>query len=346
MSRKLFQEGLSKMVPGSPASARAAEPRTALAKALEIEEGVNRLADAREIALDQIRPNPNQPRQTFGEAALDELAASIRQQGVLQPITVVPAEEGFEIVAGERRWRAARRAGLVRIPALVRDLSERDRKVIALMENLQREDLNDIDRARGLAELREMLGAETPDAASHELDDAAGSRLGISGRAVRNFVALLSLPPAIQEKIASGRLTEKHGRGLRRIREPELQSRASDLATRLRLTGDETVLLARMALDRPEEDLDQIAWKIKAGEAVRPAPSEECKRESSESGGREESARLLARLEEQWERLEAQAARNPADLAETETIERLKRLAARLNETIVRLSDATDREAI
>ncbi|MBW3624947.1 MAG: ParB/RepB/Spo0J family partition protein, partial [Armatimonadetes bacterium] len=184
---KLATPPVTENAPSSPATA-------ALASALDLNEGVNRLAEAREIALDQIHPNPHQPRQTFHEESLEALAASIREQGVLQPITVTPDGDGYRIVAGERRWRAAQLAGLSRIPALVRNLSDRDQRIVALMENLQREDLNDIDRARGLADLREALAAHATELSSHELDEEVGKRLGISGRSVRNFLALLNLP--------------------------------------------------------------------------------------------------------------------------------------------------------
>jgi ParB/RepB/Spo0J family partition protein len=280
-----------------------------LETALEIDQGSNRLAEAREIAVEQVHPNPKQPRQWFDDDSLQELAASIREQGVLQPITVIPDEEGYRIVAGERRWRAARIAGLKRIPALVRNLSDRDQRVIALMENLQREDLNDMDRARGLADLRDALGTQVPDHASHELDEVVGHRLGISGRAVRNFIALLSLPPSIQTTIASGTLTEKHGRALRRISEPETQRQVAEVATRLRLTGDETVKLARALQERPSENIDLLAWHIKAGEtpAVSKGPKKEEEGQSTPSSPKAGALdEVLRHLDAQIHRLETE----------------------------------------
>ncbi len=277
MRRDRFRAGLDKLavpsiaaptdtVPSAEITAAERPAAGTLAVALDLREGVNRLAEAREIALEQVHPNPHQPRQTFDEAALEELAASIREQGILQPLTVCPDDDGYRIVAGERRWRAAKLAGLTRVPALVRRLTEGEQRIVALMENLQREDLNDVDRARGLADLRAQLAGQLPDAASHTLDEEVGKRLGISGRSVRNFLSLLRLPEPVQASIAEGVLTEKHGRALRRLPDETAQQEAATVARRHALTGDETMALVGELRQRPKADLEEAARRAKAGE--------------------------------------------------------------------------------
>jgi ParB family chromosome partitioning protein len=269
MRKDRFRAGLDKLVPATERASDA--PRSvgqALATALDLQDGVNRLPEAREIPLDQIHPNPNQPRQTFDAEALEGLAASIREQGVLQPITVSPDGDTYRIVAGERRWRAAKLAGLSRIPALVRTLTDQEQRIVALMENLQREDLNDMDRARGLADLRDLLTAQNPGASSHELDEEVGRRLGISGRSVRNFLSLLHLSPPVQESIATGDLTEKHGRALRRFSDPGVQQQVTQAVAQHKLTGDETVALVSAMKKQPEEPVENLAVQVKARAAA------------------------------------------------------------------------------
>ena len=160
-----------------------------------------------EVHVGAIDPNPSQPRSRIDEGGLDALAASIRASGVLQPILVAPAgDDGrHRIVAGERRWRAARMAGLERVPAMVREVDDRERLVLALVENLAREDLTPIEVAQACACLIEDFGQ------SH--GELAG-RLGRSRPALSNLVRLLELPEEIQEMIAGGLLSEGHGRAI------------------------------------------------------------------------------------------------------------------------------------
>ena len=161
------------------------------------------------LALRDIIPNPNQPRRTFDEKALEELAASIRSQGLLQPILVRPLGEErpgkYEIVAGERRWRASALAGLREVPALVRNFSAQDTLMAALIENLQRENLNPLEEALGIQTLREEFGLSQEDLARS---------LGKSRSAVANILRLLTLPETIRADIADGRLSSGHARAL------------------------------------------------------------------------------------------------------------------------------------
>ena len=161
------------------------------------------------LALAEVRPNPEQPRQLFSEEALAELADSIRAQGVLQPILVRPVspsgESRYEIVAGERRWRASQLAGQRTIPALVREMSAEQALAIALIENLQREDLNPMEEAAGFKELRDRFGLS---------QDEIAARVGKSRSAVANTLRLFNLPAEIQEDLYGGRLTQGHARPL------------------------------------------------------------------------------------------------------------------------------------
>jgi ParB family chromosome partitioning protein len=158
-----------------------------------------------EIALASIRPNPNQPRRHFREAEMGTLIASIREHGVLQPILVTEALDGYQLVTGERRVRAAAAAGLERIPAIVRDLDDQQRLELALVENLQREDLDPIEAAHGFRRLIDDFGL------SHE---QIALRVGRARSTVANTLRLLDLAPVVQGAIADGRISEGHGRAL------------------------------------------------------------------------------------------------------------------------------------
>jgi len=171
------------------------------------------------LALDSISPNPHQPRKIFSDASLQELAQSIAAQGIIQPILVRrkdPLDDGlYELIAGERRWRAAKLACLDSIPALIKNVSDEDSLTYAMIENLQREDLNPIDEAQGLFQLQERLGCS---------QDALGQKIGKSRPAVANAFRLLQLPVSLQADVSEGRLSAGHGRALLAIDSPEAQS--------------------------------------------------------------------------------------------------------------------------
>lgn len=164
-----------------------------------------------DIAIDQIRPGSRQPRAVFEDGPLAELAASIQEQGVLQPVLVRPVAGGYELVAGERRWRAAKAAGLRFIPAMIRRLDDRGALEAALVENLQREDLNPIERAKAYRRLTEEFGLG---------QEAVAQRVGRSQPSVANTLRLLSLPAEVQAAVEAGRLTEGHARALLAIENP------------------------------------------------------------------------------------------------------------------------------
>jgi ParB family chromosome partitioning protein len=159
----------------------------------------------RELPVEQISPNPRQPRRSFDEESLQALASSLGEHGVLQPVLVRPAPGGYELVAGERRWRAARLAGLSSIPAIVREREDTEALEAALVENMAREDLNPIEEARACAALVEELGLTRED---------VGRRVGRSRVAVSNLMRLLDLPDEAIELVQAGALSEGHGRAV------------------------------------------------------------------------------------------------------------------------------------
>jgi len=162
--------------------------------------------ELRDLPLDLIRPNPSQPRTSFDPASISSLAASIADAGIVQPLIVRPLPNGrYELIAGERRWRAAREAGVQTVPAIVRDEAEAGRLQTALIENMAREDLNAVDEARACAALVDDLGLSKEELAR---------RLGRSRSAISNLIRLLDLPDEALELLASSELSEGHGRAI------------------------------------------------------------------------------------------------------------------------------------
>jgi ParB family chromosome partitioning protein len=181
-----------------------------------------------QVRLDQIEPSPFQPRRDFAEDALAELANSIRASGVVQPVLVrrtAPGQDRYQLVAGERRCRAARLAGLETVPAIVRDLTDQDALELALTENLLREDLNPLDVARAYQALLEKY------ALSHE---QVAERLGVNRSSVTNTLRLLRLPPAIQEMLSKDQITYGHARALLAL---ETEPAQLHLATKIAQQG-------------------------------------------------------------------------------------------------------------
>lgn len=170
------------------------------------------------IPLGRIRPNPQQPRRSFDEEGLAELAASIRSCGILQPLTVRRAGDGYELVAGERRLRAARIAGLREVPCLVAQVGEEDSALLALMENLQRRDLDCWEEAQAIARLISRYGLSQEEAAR---------RLCRAQPTVANKLRLLRLPEDVRALLRENGLTERHARALLRLQDPEVQRRAA-----------------------------------------------------------------------------------------------------------------------
>jgi ParB family chromosome partitioning protein len=174
--------------------------------------------EIREIPVNMILPNPDQPRTRFEPEALSGLAESIASAGVVQPLLVRPLPDGrYELIAGERRWRAAQKAGLQTVPAVIRDDAEAERLQTALIENMVREDLNPVDEARACAALVDDLGLSR---------EEVGRRVGRSRAAISNLIRLLDLPDRVLGFVEDGELSEGHGRAI-------LQAKGNDLRTRL-----------------------------------------------------------------------------------------------------------------
>lgn len=183
-----------------------------------VEETKDGAAGMIQIPLDEIAPNPRQPRSNFDHDALQELAASIRSVGVLQPIVVRKRPGGYQLVMGERRVRAARIAGLERIPAVVRDTQDLDMLRDALIENIQRRDLNPIEEAEALLALIKEAGL------THE---EIAERLGRSRPAITNALRLLDLAPTVRERVRAGSISAAHGRAIAVLASPEAQERVA-----------------------------------------------------------------------------------------------------------------------
>ncbi len=174
------------------------------------------------LTLDSLTPNVDQPRKAFDEVALQELAASIKRHGILQPLVVQPLEDGkYEIIAGERRFRAAQKAGLSTVPAIVRSAKAQERLEIALIENVQRVDLSPLEQAVSIARLHEQFNLPYAEVAQ---------RLGKAETTVSNIIRLLQLPAAAQDALQAGRITEGHARAILALKgDPEHQKRLLEL---------------------------------------------------------------------------------------------------------------------
>ena len=189
------------------------------------------------IDIDRIIPSPNQPRKTFHEQTISELADSIKEHGILSPIIVRPNGSQYEIIAGERRFRAAGQAGLKEIPAIIKQVSDGDAWIISLIENIQREDLNDIDRASALRELKANLDLPW---------EKLAQKLGLTKQRVLDLVGLLDLPEEIQDDIRQKKLTERHGRALRQLLDKaEVLREVFNFIKDKKLTGEQTQELVR-----------------------------------------------------------------------------------------------------
>jgi ParB family chromosome partitioning protein len=253
-----------------------------------------------DIALDRIRENPRQPRTRMDDAALTTLAASIREHGVIQPVLVTETIDGYQLVAGERRVRAARMAGLERIPAVVRQLADREQLELALVENLQREDLDPIEAARAYRQLIDEFAFSQEDLAS---------RVGRARSTVANTLRLLDLHPSVQDAVADARISEGHARALGGL-ETEAQARVlptvvdddlsvrhtEELVRRLREPRPDAV---RARADRmPDPEIERVEEDLRnaLGTKVRLARSRRGGRIVIEYYSDDELSRLYDRL--------------------------------------------------
>jgi ParB family chromosome partitioning protein len=218
--RPALGKGLSALIPDVP------EPRHA----------------AVDVDVTLLTPNPYQPRVQADDARLDELAHSIRQNGVIQPIVVRRLGSGYEIIAGERRWRAAQRAGLSRVPVVIRDIPSggaKDMLQVALIENVQREDLNALEQATGYQRLAEEFGLKQEEIAT---------AVGKDRSSIANYIRLLRLPRAVQDAVGSGALSMGHARALLSLTDEAVQRRvARDVVDRGLSVRETEALIKRLA---------------------------------------------------------------------------------------------------
>jgi ParB family chromosome partitioning protein len=196
----------------------------------------------RKVEIDRIRPNPYQPRKKFNNIAIEELALSIKEYGVLQPIVLKRMNEGyFELIAGERRVKAAKLAGLEDIPAVVIEIRDEDSAIIALIENLQREDLNFFEEAEGYYNLMNDYGLT---------QEQVARKVGKNQSTIANKIRLLRLPQKVREHIIQNGLTERHARALLKIPEQEIQITLLDRIAEKNLRVKETEELVDRILDK------------------------------------------------------------------------------------------------
>lgn len=222
MARNALGKGLSALI-REPEPPPAADPATAA----PIGPAVPGTAGLLAIDIDLIDPSPYQPRTQFREEALEELARSIRASGIIQPVVVRPVGRRYQLIAGERRWRAAQRAGLARVPAVVREVADQMALELTLVENLQREDLNPVDQAHAFDRLMEEFGLT---------QEQVAERTGKDRATVANAVRLLKLEPLIQDLMAEGKISAGHGRALLAVSDGKLRLALARRAARGGLT--------------------------------------------------------------------------------------------------------------
>jgi ParB family transcriptional regulator, chromosome partitioning protein len=219
--KKVLGRGLGALIPQKPA----AEPAPHAPA-----------AGLTQVPIDQIQPNPYQPRRTFNEASIEELARSVREHGIVQPLVVTRAGDKYKLIAGERRFRAAQKAGLATVPVVVRDaLKSGDALQLALIENIQREDLNPMEEANAYHQLHDEFGMTQEEIAR---------RVGKERSTVANFLRLLKLPAAVKELLASGRLSMGHARALLAVESAKKQEALAERVVKNDLNVRQTEVLA------------------------------------------------------------------------------------------------------
>jgi ParB family chromosome partitioning protein len=210
-----------------------------------------------EIDLDKIVPNEYQPRKVFNDEKLQELAASIKEQGVIQPVIVHRAGSGFQLIAGERRWRASRLAGLKTIPALVKEATKRELLEMALIENIQREDLNPLEAAEAYKRLQDEFKLTQEDLAK---------RVGKERSTVTNFLRLLGLPKEVKHDLATGALSMGHAKALLSLERVRDQIQAGALIVKKGLSVRESEALASRLKNPPKEKKARLSHELRAVE--------------------------------------------------------------------------------
>ena len=203
-----------------------------------------------EIPVSNLKPNRYQPRQRFADESLDELTASIREKGIIVPITVRKLDSGYEIIAGERRYRAALKLNLATIPAIIKEVTDEESLEIALIENLQREDLNPIEKAKGFQQLIAQFNLRQEDVAK---------KTGLDRSSVSNLLRLLQLPESIQNNVSRGTLSFGHARALLSLQNDRMQEEACKLVLHKDLSVRQTENLVKRMKSAPKEKKSKSA---------------------------------------------------------------------------------------
>jgi ParB family chromosome partitioning protein len=238
MSKPALGRGLGALLGNSPVQAPVAPASSAPPPPAEGFPG----EVVRRVPLPRVRPCAFQPRQHFADDALRELADSIREQGIVQPLIVRPVGDAFELIAGERRWRAAQMLGLAEVPVIVREADDRVALELALIENLQRENLNPIEEAQGYARLIEQFQLT---------QEVTATKVGKSRVVVANALRLLKLDPEVQAQVRAGRLSVGHAKAILGLADPAQQKLAADRVLKKTLTVRQTEDLVAHLLNRP-----------------------------------------------------------------------------------------------
>ena len=236
--RPALGRGLGALIPGAPPLAPTREPARDPQRPTDLD-------------IDLLTPNPDQPRVQMDDTKLDELSQSIRSHGVIQPILVRRVHDRFEIVAGERRWRAAQRAGLLKVPVVIRDVPDDKLLEVALIENIQRENLNPIEEAQAYRRLADEL---------HLSQEAIATAVGKDRATIANYIRLLKLPAEVRNDLSSGALSMGHARALVTLPDESMQRRLAREVVSRGLSVRETEALARREQTpqppKPEKKLD------------------------------------------------------------------------------------------
>ena len=292
MERKALGRGLEALLPQSPA---AVVPPPAIVVTEKKEPELT--GSLTEVEIDRVRPNPRQPRESFNEEALDSMAASLRDRGMLQPLVVRREGEGFQLIAGERRWRAAQRAGWPKVPVIVREATTLEALELALIENIQREDLNPLEEARAYEFLASEAGLT---------QEQVAERVGRERSTVANYLRLLALPERIQELVISESLSMGHARALLGLKAPGAQIRLAETVVLHGLSVRQTearVRAARQEASKPGAKVQQDPDTLVAQRRLEQVLGTPVKIHGKEKGRIEVRFSSLEELERLYEQL-------------------------------------------
>jgi len=292
MARKALGRGLDALLPQAPP---AVVPRPDIVAGAKKSERLR--GGVPEVDIDRVRPNPRQPREHFDEEALESMASSLRDRGMLQPLVVRREGDGYQLIAGERRWRAAQRAGWHRVPVVVREATTLEALELALIENLQREDLNPLEEARAYEFLASEAGLT---------QEQVAERVGRERSTVANYLRLLALPERVQQLLVAGSLSMGHARALLGLKAPAEQIRLAETIAAQGLSVRQTegrVRAARRQATKPGPAAGQDPDTVAAQERLTRALGAPVKIRGKEKGHIEVRFSSLEELDRLYEQL-------------------------------------------